>query len=87
MHQLPEKKKDPRCPTIRCSIVTQNFDKALCDLGASVIVLPKVVFDRLNYSMLAQTPMLLQLVDSTVQHPEGIAKDILVRVLKQTGIL
>ncbi|XP_039851454.1 uncharacterized protein LOC120709886 [Panicum virgatum] len=43
--QLPEKKKDPGFPTIRCSIGAQNFDKALCDLGASVSVMPKVVFD------------------------------------------
>ena len=40
-HQLPEKKKDPGCPTIRCSIGAQSFDKALCDLGASVSVMPK----------------------------------------------
>jgi hypothetical protein len=30
---LPEKKKDPRCPTITCSIGTQQFDHALCNLG------------------------------------------------------
>jgi len=68
-HQLLEKKKDPGCPTIRCSIGTQNFDKALCDLGASVM--PKAVFDRLNYTVLAPTLMQLQLVDSTLWHPEG----------------
>ena len=33
LQQLPEKKKDPGFPTIRCSIGTQNFDKALCVLG------------------------------------------------------
>ena len=41
LQQLPEKKKDPGYPTIRCSIGAQNFDKALCDLGASVSVMPK----------------------------------------------
>ena len=55
--QLPEKKKDPGCPTIRCSIGAQSFDKALCDLGANVSVIPKVVFDQLNYSVLTPTPM------------------------------
>jgi hypothetical protein len=39
------KKKDPGCPTIDCSIETQNFENALCDLGASVGVIPKKVFD------------------------------------------
>jgi len=43
------KKKDPGCPTIDCSIGSQNFENALCDLGASVSVMPKKVFDKLNY--------------------------------------
>ena len=63
LHQLPKKKKDPGCTTIKCSIGTEIFDKALCDLGSSVSVMPKAVFDWLNYSVLAQTPMQLQLAD------------------------
>ena len=78
--QLPEKKKDPGFPTIRCSIGAQNFDKALCDLGASVSVMPKAVFDQLNYTELTPTSMQLQLADSSVRHPEGIAEDVPVRV-------
>ena len=57
LQQLPEKKKDPGFPTIRCSIGAHNFDKALCDLGASVSVMPKAVFDQLNYTELTPTPM------------------------------
>jgi hypothetical protein len=37
----PTKKKDPRCPTIDCSIEDQHFHNALCDLGASVSVMPR----------------------------------------------
>ena len=66
IHQLPEKKKDPGCPTSRCSIGAQNFHKVLCDLGASVSVMPMVVFDQLSYSVLTPTPMQLQLADSSV---------------------
>jgi hypothetical protein len=44
-----QKKKDFGCPTISCSIGSQHFENALCDLGASVGVMPKVVFDKLNY--------------------------------------
>ena len=40
---LLEKKKDSGCPTITCSIGNQHFLHALCDLGASVSVMPKVV--------------------------------------------
>lgn len=80
LSQLPEKKKDPGCPTISCLIGIENFNQALCDLGASVSVMPKLVFDQLIYSRLTSTPMLLQLADSSVRYTKGIAEDILVRV-------
>jgi hypothetical protein len=44
LQQHPKKKKDPRCPTISWFFGTQNFDQDLCDLGASVSVMPKTVF-------------------------------------------
>ncbi|KAK3118733.1 hypothetical protein QOZ80_9BG0705840 [Eleusine coracana subsp. coracana] len=80
LNRLPEKKKDPGCPTITCSIGTQNFDHALCDLGASVSVMPKDVFDKLNCTTLSPTTMQLQLADSTVCYPAGIAEDIPVKI-------
>ena len=52
LNTSPVKKKDPGCATIYCSIGSQNFENALCDLGASVSVMPKKVFDKLNYSTL-----------------------------------
>jgi hypothetical protein len=55
---LPEK-KDPVCPIIACSIRIQYFEHALCDLGASISVMPKAVFDKLNLTQLAPTPMML----------------------------
>jgi hypothetical protein len=39
-----EKQKDPGCPTIPCSVGSLIFEKALCDLGASVSVMPRDVF-------------------------------------------
>ena len=80
LNQPPKKKEDPGCPTINCSIGTQHFGNALCDLGASVSVMPKVVFDKLNFTHLTPTPMHLQLADSSVRYPEGIAEDVPVRV-------
>ena len=74
------KKKDPRCPTIECSIGNQHFDHALCDLGASVSVMPKVVFDKLNYIKLLPTPMCLQLVDQSVRYPTGSVEDVPVKI-------
>ena len=77
---FPKKKKDPRCPTISCSIGVQYFDQALCNLGASVSVMSKAVFDKLNLTQLTPTPMMLQLADSTVRDPAGIAEDIPVKI-------
>jgi len=76
---LPEK-KDPRCPTIACSIGIQYFEHALCDLGASVSIMPKSVFNKLNLTQLAPTLMMLQLADSTVRYPTGIIEDILMKI-------
>ena len=56
---FPKKKKDPRCPTISCFIRIQYFDQALCDIGASVSVMPKVIFDKLNFTRFAPTLMQL----------------------------
>jgi hypothetical protein len=42
-----EKQKDPGCPTIPCSIGSFKFEKALCDLGESVSVMPRDVFEKL----------------------------------------
>jgi hypothetical protein len=50
LNRLPEKKKDPRCATITCSIGTHQFDHALCDLGASTSVMPMTIFDKLNFT-------------------------------------
>ena len=49
--------KDPGYSTITCSIGTQAFHHALCDLGASVSAMPKEVFD--NITALSPTPMRL----------------------------
>jgi hypothetical protein len=59
----PEKKKDPGCPTIDCSIGDQHFNNALYDLGASVRVMPVAVYHKLNHSRLEPTSMCLQLAD------------------------
>ena len=56
------------------------FRPTLCDLGASVSVIPKAVFDKLNHMQLTPTPMMLQLANSMVPYPAGIAKDISVKI-------
>jgi hypothetical protein len=72
---------DPSVPTISCLIGTQKFDQALCDLRASVSVMPKVFYDQLNHDSLVPTSMHLQLANQSIQHPVGIAEDIPMRIM------
>ena len=51
LNTSPIMKKDPGCPTIDCSIGSQNFENALCDLGASVSVMPKKVLEQVSVSV------------------------------------
>jgi hypothetical protein len=71
---------DPGIPIISCLIGTQKFDQALCDLEASMSVMPKVIYDQLNHNSLAPTFMHLQLADQSIRRPMGIAEDIPVRI-------
>nr|AAX96620.1 Transposable element protein, putative [Oryza sativa Japonica Group]ABA92974.1 Zinc knuckle family protein [Oryza sativa Japonica Group] len=59
---------------------TTEFDQALCNLGVSVRVMPKDIFDKLNLTVLAPTPMHLQLAHSSVRYPAGIAEDVPVKI-------
>jgi hypothetical protein len=77
---LPDKMSDPGVPTISYLIGTQKFDQALCDLRASVSVMPKVIYDQLNHDSLVPTSMHLQLMNQSINHPVGIVEDIPVRI-------
>jgi hypothetical protein len=74
-----EKQKDPGCPTIPCSVGSFNFEKALCDLGASVSVIPRDVFEKLRLP-LEPKGMCLELGDNSIHYPLGIAEDVPMKV-------
>jgi hypothetical protein len=71
-------RKDPGTPMISCSIFDCNFEQSLCDLGASVNMMPKVIFEKLSYPALSPTMMCVQLANSTVRYPKGIVENLLV---------
>jgi hypothetical protein len=79
-------REDPGTPVISCSIFDCEFDRALCDLGASVNIMPKVTFKKLYYPSIFPTTMCVQLADSTVRYPEGVVENLMVKV-KNTYIL
>jgi hypothetical protein len=54
--------------------------QALSDLGASMSVMPKVIYDQLNHDSLVPTSMHLQQADQSIRCPVGIGEDIPVRI-------
>jgi hypothetical protein len=73
-------KKDNGYPGITCTIYYQEIKNALCDLGASVNLMPKVMFEDLGYPAISPTMMTIQLADSSIKYPEGIVASLLVNV-------
>jgi hypothetical protein len=75
---LPIKKGDPGRPVILISIGSVNFNEAICDFGASVNIMSKVIYDKMfNYPLL-YTTMCLQLADQSLYYTKGILEDIYV---------
>ncbi|XP_070015453.1 uncharacterized protein [Nicotiana sylvestris] len=73
---------DPGSFTIPCTIGNFAFAKALCDLGASINLMPLVIYKSLGIGRARPTSMLLQLADKTVKRPFGILDDVLIQVGK-----
>jgi hypothetical protein len=74
--KLPIKYKDPGCPTISCRTGTNQIERALLDLGASVNLLPYSIYLQLGLGELKPTSMTPQLADRSVKRPRGIIEDI-----------
>ena len=84
IHQrkLPQKLKDPGSFTIPCTIGNVIFERALCDLGANINLMPLSIFKRLGLGEAHPTTVTLQLADRSLKHPRGIIEDVLVKVDK-----
>jgi hypothetical protein len=76
------KYKDSGCPSIACKIGDNRDERALLDLGASVNLLPYLVYIQLGLGELKSTSITLQLADRFVKKPRGIIEDVLIKVDK-----
>ena len=68
--------------TILCSIGTRYNSTALCDLGASINLMPLSVFKQLGVGECRPTTVTLQLADRSHIYLEGKIDDVLVKVDK-----
>ena len=80
--KTPVKYKDSGCPTISVNIGGTCVEKALLDLGASVNLLPYLMYKQLGLGELKPTSITLSLADRSVKIPKGTVEDVLIQVDK-----
>ncbi|GKF01941.1 zinc knuckle CX2CX4HX4C containing protein [Tanacetum coccineum] len=79
--QLPTKESNSGHFTFSCTIGNFNF-YAMADLGASVNVLHRNIFEYLELTNLSETEMLVEMADMRKKAPLGIVREILVKIDK-----
>jgi hypothetical protein len=79
-YSLLDKKDDPGRLVIPISIGCHVFPEAICDFGASVNVMPKVIYEKILGDPLLYTNMHLQLADQSICYPEGVLEEAVIRV-------
>ncbi|XP_073313433.1 uncharacterized protein [Primulina huaijiensis] len=77
-NKIPPKLKDPGSFSIPC-MIGDVFHKSLCDLGASINLMPLSVFRKLGLGGPKPTRMSLQLEDRSIKYPRGVIEDVLVK--------
>ncbi|KAK4713472.1 hypothetical protein R3W88_019379 [Solanum pinnatisectum] len=77
---LVHKKKDLGAFTIPCTIGLLHFAKALCDLGASINLMPLSIYKKLDLGAPKPIVMRLLMIDKTVKRPISVLQDVLVKV-------
>ena len=75
---LVQKKEDQGAFTIPCTVGSLHFAKALCDLGASINLMPLSIYKKLGFGDPKYTAMRILMADRTVKRPIGILHDVLV---------
>nr|XP_009764002.1 PREDICTED: uncharacterized protein LOC104215798 [Nicotiana sylvestris] len=82
VHLMAPNLEDPDAFTIPRTIRSANFAKALCNLGASINLMPYSVFKTLGIGQPRDTSMRLKMEDRTMNRSLGIINDVIVRVDK-----
>ncbi|XP_024964149.1 uncharacterized protein LOC112504442 [Cynara cardunculus var. scolymus] len=80
--KIPPNLKDPGSFTIPCSIGGKEVGHALCDLGASINLMPLSIFNQLGIGEVRPMTVTLQLADRSLAYSKGKIEDILVKVDK-----
>ncbi|XP_074289304.1 uncharacterized protein LOC141614458 [Silene latifolia] len=82
LNKMPTKLGDSGSFSIPCIVGGVPISRALCDLGASVSVIPLKVAKKIGIHSLDPTTMTLQLADRYVKCPLGVLEDVPIKVGK-----
>ena len=81
LKSFPEKLKDPGSFLIPCTLEGNCTKTALCDLGASINLIPASTIRKLGLTEeVKPTRISLQLADGSIKYPSGVIEDLIVRV-------
>ncbi|XP_061354343.1 uncharacterized protein LOC133298976 [Gastrolobium bilobum] len=80
--KFPLKLKDIGSSIIPIEIGNIGVRKALCDLGASINLMPLSICKALRIHELKPTIVSLQLADRSIRRPDGVIEDVLVKIDK-----
>jgi hypothetical protein len=78
LDKLQNRLSKPALPTVPCILGPIKVHHAFCDWRASMNILPNMVYDYLDEDTLVPTSQRLQLANSTMVQPYGIAENVLI---------
>ncbi|XP_075521563.1 uncharacterized protein LOC142554769 [Primulina tabacum] len=79
---LPQKLLDPDEFIVPCEIGGHLVEKAICDSGASVNIMPSSLYKKLGLSRIKPTRLSLQMSDKSVRTPLGVVEDVELKIDK-----
>ncbi|KAL1553576.1 hypothetical protein AAHA92_14235 [Salvia divinorum] len=79
IQELPSKHADPGVFVLPITVGGERVDHAICDLGASINVLPLSVFQRMEKTVMTYTDKVIHLADGSCIKPVGILENTTVK--------
>ncbi|XP_052112230.1 uncharacterized protein LOC127744000 [Arachis duranensis] len=77
---IPPKLEDPGSFLLPCTIGKLTITKAMCDLGASINLIPSSLVKKLHIEEVKPVQMSLELVDKSMVYHRGVIENLLVKV-------
>ena len=79
-NRLPRKLKDPGSFTVKITTGQSFYAGGLCDLGASINLIPLYLYQNHGLGSFKRTTSILQLPDRSIARLEGVVEVVIVQV-------